>query len=437
MPAVSTSEQRQIFLACMAIFSGVNANIRKTKAIRAHMQKHAGSLRRLIPNYNIDRVLPIVKLFLEKGLFKSRAKAEAYFPGLFEPCPVRQTQNAVLEQEASRSNEEVLEVITHEYEAERSEEEEEQKDAVEAVEALDTAPDVRLPDVVKTEQGNDSDETLTPERPTASLFPLYLPYHAQHQILNTVQQVLEECIFDFMQTWFPDELASRGWDCAAAAELTKSTRFLVKCLHKIPEDALHPTDLKPESILLKVVKIRHTAVHRLPTTARGVCELVGIAKKLTETLGDSLRTSQLENLHHDLQDKVQILEFNKNVLEENLSRQLKDIEEERELLKRREERLRAKTVEDDRENKLMMGLLLEESMEQIFRAEAVESEAEQGRLGLGYEYASLMKSVWSWLRENLAKGDSEFLFGIFFMSFFILMFVWLLVQRFMYVLGKL
>ncbi|GKZ37954.1 hypothetical protein AbraIFM66950_009817 [Aspergillus brasiliensis] len=431
MPAVPTPEERQIFLACMAIFSGLNANIRKTKTIRTRLELHESFLRRLIPNYNITRVVPIVKLLLEKGLFKSSAKAEAHFPGLFEPCPVRQTQNAVLEQEASRSNEEVLEVITHEYEAERSEEEEERKDAVEVVDALDTAPDVRLPDLVKTRQGNDSYETLTSGQPTPSLFPLYLPYHAQHQILNTVQQVLEECIFDFMQKWLPDELTRRGWDCAAAAELTKSTRFLVKCLRKIPEDALHPIDPKPESILLKVVKIRHTAVHRLPTTARGVCEFVDIAKKLTETLGDSLRTSQLENLHHDLQDKVQILEFNKNVLEENLARQLQNIEAERELLSRREERLRAKTVEDDRENKLMMGLLLEESMEQIFRAEAVESEAEQGRLGLGYECASLMKSVWSWLRENLAKGDSEFLFGIFFMSCFILMFVWLLVQRFM------
>ncbi|KAI3054068.1 hypothetical protein CBS147352_4016 [Aspergillus niger] len=386
MPAAPISEQRQIFFACRAIFSGVNANIRKTKAIRTRMEMHESSLRRLIPNYDLTRVLPIVKLLLEKGLFGSSVKAQAYFPGLFEPCPVRQTQHAVLEQEASRSNEEVLEEISVSYEEQGSEGEEERGQTV-----ADPAPvptEVDFTEEVKVEQENDSDETLTPERPTASLFPLYLPYHAQHRILTNVQQVLEECIFDFMRKWLPDNLERNGWDCAAAVELTKWTRPPFRWTSQIPEGALQLTDLKLESILSQVVRIRHTAVHRLPTTARRVCDLVGIAKKLAEALGDSLRTSQLESLHHDLQDKIQILEFNKNVLEENLACQLRNIEAERELLNHQEERLRAKTVEDDRENKLMMGLLLEESLEQIFKADGAQPETERGWLRLGNKSAS-------------------------------------------------
>ncbi|KAI3012172.1 hypothetical protein CBS147346_549 [Aspergillus niger] len=386
MPAAPTSEERQIFLACRAIFSGGYAGIRKTKTIRTRLEMHESSLRRLIPNYNLTVVVPIVKALLEKRLFGSSAKAEAYFPGLFEPCPVRQTQNAALEQEASRSNEEVLEVISQSYEEQGSEGEEGRGEVV-AVPA--PAPtNIHFAQEVKVEQGDDSDETLTPERPTASLFPLYLPYHAQHRILTNVQQVLEECIFEFMRKWLPENLERNGWDCAAAVELTKWTRPPFKWTSQIPESAFHPTDLKLESILLKVVQIRHTAVHRLPTTARGVCDFVGIAKKLAETLGDSLRTSQLENLHHDLQEKIQILEFNKNVLEENLACQLRNIEAERELLNCREERLRAKTVEDDRENKLMMGLLLEESLEQIFKTEGAQPETEQGLLRLDKKCAS-------------------------------------------------
>ncbi|OJI90167.1 hypothetical protein ASPTUDRAFT_36811 [Aspergillus tubingensis CBS 134.48] len=430
MPAAPKYEQRQVFLACSAIFSGANASIRKTKAIRTRLEMHESSLRRLIPGYNLTRVVSIAKILLEKGLFGSKAKAEAYFPGLFDPCPVRQTLNAVLEQEASRSNEEVLEVVSQSYVEHGSEGEDERVDAV-AVPT--TAPadvnftqEVKVEQDMKAEQGDDSDETLIPERPPASLFPLYLPYHAQHRILTNVQQVLEECIFDFMKKWLPDYLERNGWDCAAAVELTKWTRPPFRWTTQIPEDALQPTDLKIESILSKVVKVRHTAVHRLPTTARGVCDLVGIAKQLTETLGDTPRTSQLENLHHDLQDKIQILEFSKNVLEENLACQLRNIEAERELLTRQEERLRAKTVEDDRENKLMMGHLLEESMEQIFRAEEVQSETERRWLRLGNKWTSFSGAVSGWARDRLAKDALALRLGIITIACFILVFVWVL-----------
>ncbi|PWY74067.1 hypothetical protein BO83DRAFT_360149 [Aspergillus eucalypticola CBS 122712] len=432
MPAAPTSEERQIFLACRAIFSGGHAGIRKAKAIRTRLEMHESSLRRLIPNYDITRVMPIVKALLEKRLFGSSAKAEAYFPGLFDPCPVRQTLNAALEQEASRSNEEVLEVVSQSYEEHGSEGEDERVDAV-AVPA--PAPiDVDLTHEVKVEEGNDSDATLSLERSTASLFPLYLPYHAQHRILTNVQQVLEECIFDFMKKWLPNYLERNGWDCAAAVELTKWTRPPFRWTTQIPEDALHPTDLKIESILSKVVKVRHTAVHRLPTTARGVCDLVGIAKQLAETLGDTLRTSQLESLHSDLQDKIQILEFNKNVLEENLACQLRDIEAERQLLTRREERLRAKTVEDDRENKLMMGLLLEESMEQIFRVEEVQSETGRKWLRLGNKWTSFTGTVAGWAQDRLAKNALALRLGIFVLFCFIMVFVCVVGRRFMYLI---
>lgn len=115
---------------------------------------HESSLRRLIPNYDITRVAPIVKALLEKRLFGSSAKAEAYFPGLFDPCPVRQTLNAVLEQEASRSNEEVLEVVSQSYEEHGSEGEDERVDAVALSAPAPT--DIDLTHEVKVEEGNDS-----------------------------------------------------------------------------------------------------------------------------------------------------------------------------------------------------------------------------------------------------------------------------------------
>ncbi|RAL00740.1 ubiquinol-cytochrome-c reductase cytochrome c1 [Aspergillus ibericus CBS 121593] len=422
MTKVPVSEQRQIFLACRAIFSGKNADLRKAKAIRTRLKDHEGSLRTLIPNYGLTRVLSVVKLFLEKGLFQSRAKAEMQFPGLFEPCPVRQTQHAVLEKEASQSTNKVLEGISSAYETERGKEEGEVPAETPAIVSVDAA---HAP-AEKQEQEDDSDQTLTTERPVASLFPLYLPYHAQHQILTTVQQVLEECIFDFMKKWLPVELESRGWDCAAAVELTKGTRLLAKWASRLPEDALRPADLKLDSILLTVVKIRHTAVHRLPTTAPGVCDFVAIAQKLTENLRDPIRTSQFEDLHRDLQDKIKILEFNKDVLEENQARELRRIEAEREQLNQREETLRAKTIEDDGENKLMMGLLLQETMEQIFKTGAVESETGRVWYSTADEAVCLSDLVLGLLRGELAERATALGFWMIGIFCFVPVFAWVL-----------
>ena len=132
-----------------------------------------------------------------------------------------------------------------------------------------------------------------------------------------------------------------------------------------------------------------------------------------------------------------LLQFNKNVLEENLACQLRNIEEERELLNRREERLRAKTVEDDRENKLMMGLLLEESLEQIFKTEGAHPETERGWSRMGNKCASFGQFVCGWVRDRLAKDASVFRLAIIGISCFILVFLWVLVRRFMYVTGML
>ncbi|PYI25775.1 hypothetical protein BP00DRAFT_490648 [Aspergillus indologenus CBS 114.80] len=369
MDTIPSSEQRAIFLACRAIFSGTNANIRKTKTIRAHLESHHSALQALIPNYDIWRALPLVKYFLEKGLFQSSSKPQLQFPSLLEPCPARQTQHAALEEEASHSNEQALQELAETYEAEQY-------------------------------------QTLSSERPPAPLFPLYLPYHAQHHILTTVQQVLEECIFDFCQRCLPDEPTIRGWDCAAAVELSKWTRLLGRWASRLPDGTLRPTDLTLETMLATVVKIRHTAVHRLPTTAQGVCDLVAVAGNLAATLGDALRSAQLDDLHRDLQEKITILESNKSLLEANLACQLDRIQAERDRLDREEQAIRAKTIQDDGENKRMVGLLVERSVDHIFKVWAVGPEAE-GAYSSGYAAAEIGRfSEWglSLLRGRIVGG---------------------------------
>jgi len=209
-----------------------------------------------------------------------------------------------------------------------------------------------------------------------SLYPSYLPYNVQHLILTTAQRVLEECCFKFAETWLPSILKSRGWECAEAVELTKWTRLLIKRSGSdLPVHALKLSGSSLNDVLLSTNKLRHTAVHRLPTTARGVGQLIQSAVKLAETLQNSLRTAQLEELHYEIDSKIKAMELNKNVLEDSLSHELQEIRQQREALDRKEKDLIANMLREDLENKSLIGILLEESVRNIF-AEQVSSLAE-------------------------------------------------------------
>lgn len=355
----SETEKRQVFLACKEIFTGSNAGLRKRKTIRKHITDHQDTLSTSIPNFDIQRIAKIVEDLLQKQVFELDVNAKTEFPDLFAPSPTKQTQHDVSETEAARSAEHALEEINSIYERQKENDRE-----------LD--PTVLLP--VETEapveaQAQVNGETALAVKPRLSipsLYPPYFPYSAQHSILTTAQQVLEECCFEFTKKWLPSEVEKHEWDCAAAMELTEWTKFLAKRSSQLPDDSLQLRGLELDALLLTVRRIRHTAVHRLPTTARGVCSLVLEAVKLAETLQDTLRTSQLEELYLDIHNKAQAMELNKNALEYNFAHELEAIQHQREELDRKEEKLKTSTIESDKENKIRTGLLVKESIGKIF-----------------------------------------------------------------------
>ncbi|KAE8421648.1 hypothetical protein BDV36DRAFT_304377 [Aspergillus pseudocaelatus] len=363
MPSTA-AERRQVFLACKAIFSGPDALLRRSKAISKRLAEHQSSLCTLIPDFDINRVSLIVQELLKDGVFESDIKARLIFPDLPAPSTTKKSEQDSFEDEAART---IAETVRE----------------VESVCDREECETTKVPPIsvsVKVEASAEEraciDRAITslpsppssaePELRIPSLYPLYFPYHAQHSILSQVQQVLEECCFDFTKKWLPLELESHGWDCAAAVELTKWTRLLMKWSPQLPDVSLQSNGPEFHERLADVSVIRHTAVHRIPTTARGIDTLVVSAMRLTEALRDTLRTSQLEDLHLDIQAKIEAMEFNKNALEEHLSRELEAIQRQREELDRKEVELRAKTIASDNENKGLMGLLVKESMERIF-----------------------------------------------------------------------
>lgn len=163
-------------------------------------------------------------------------------------------------------------------------------------------------------------------------------------------------------------LKYHGWDCAEAVELTKWTRILAKrsASTNLPMHALKLSGSTLQDILFATNKLRHTAVHRLPTSARGIGQLIQSAVKLAEALQDPICTAQLEELHYEIDSKIKAMELNKNVLEDGLCHQLQEIRRQREALDEKEKDLIAGVLREDLENKVLIGVLLEESVRDIF-----------------------------------------------------------------------
>lgn len=218
------------------------------------------------------------------------------------------------------------------------------------------------------------DELLKDQIP--SLYPSFIPYKAQHLILTAAQQLLEECCFDFAAKWMPSLLEQRGWDCAAAVELTKWTQILGKTHTTLPPNAIKlantNTTTSPPMTIRDLVQpaqtLRHTAVHRLPTTARGIGRLLGGAVALADALQDHGRAAQLEQLKAEVDAKVRAMELSKNSLEDRAARVLRDIARRREELDRAERDLKATMLREDADNKALVGRLLEESVRSIIAA---------------------------------------------------------------------
>ncbi|KAH8684278.1 hypothetical protein BGZ60DRAFT_397194 [Tricladium varicosporioides] len=339
--AYSPADGRRVFLAYRTVFTGPHAQIRKSKKVREVIEQHRASFEPLITDFGFDKVADIVKTLLDQHVFQSELKAKIAFPELFQTSPARDVQRNASENDAARSVAEALEELASA--SERGE-------------------------LGEDRQDNNIPEALEPVAKVApSLYPSYLPYKIQHLILTTAQRQLEECCFDFAAKWLPSLLEENKWDCAEAVELTKWTRILAKRCDKLPSSAIdEDPDMPLKKVLSSIVILRHTAVHRLSTSARGIHKMVQSASRLAQTLGDYSRAAELENLQQEIGSRIRDMELNKNFLENRLDEQLRDIFEQRAELDRREKDAIAMMLRGDQENKLLIGSFLENAINTTF-----------------------------------------------------------------------
>lgn len=210
--------------------------------------------------------------------------------------------------------------------------------------------------------------------------------------------------------WCPSLLNDYKWDCAESVELTKWTKTLVNRHGKLPASAIEiGSEVPLREVLCSTDVIRHTAVHRLSTTAQGIHKMITSASRLAKTLGDRLRAAELENLCFEVENRIRDMELNKNFLENRLDKQLQEICEQRAELDRKEKEIMAKTVQEDQENKVLVGSFLEAAVKKIFGRRDPGYRDSANMTNSEYETNETPKTSSWWSLEGLLGLD---LFGL-------------------------
>lgn len=207
-----------------------------------------------------------------------------------------------------------------------------------------------------------------------SLYPVQFPFRLQYLILARTQKLLEECCYDFTLKYAPNLLTDKKWDCAEAIELNKWTLTIIKRYGKLPAGAFKKPDSNFHHVLLAVNKLRHSAVHRLRISAKGIVQMIDAAVKFAENLSDSVRASQLEELYNELKSKIKSQELNKNYLETKLQDKLNEIKRQREELVEQEREAISTLVTEDRDNMHFVGSLLESNLRNILGGDNVDDD---------------------------------------------------------------
>ena len=158
------------------------------------------------------------------------------------------------------------------------------------------------------------------------LHPVYLPFKTQHKILVLVQSLLEECCLDFGNAWVPDLMEAQKWHEAESIELTQWIKKVVKYIKSLPPSAIKPIAGKSISqIFFGTSTLRHSAVHRLPTSAAGILNMLSAAITFAEALNDFKRAEKVTDIKAQLEASIEEIVQHQNLLQGKLTAQLEDI----------------------------------------------------------------------------------------------------------------
>ena len=111
--------------------------------------------------------------------------------------------------------------------------------------------------------------------------------------------------------------------------------------------------------------LRHAAVHRLRTSVKGIERMLKNALNLATALQDTQRKCKLHDILMEFQATMQAMELSKINLENMLDEELRNIQEQRAALDKKEKEARLGMLQPDRENTAQTSCLFENSIKNL------------------------------------------------------------------------
>jgi hypothetical protein len=358
----SDPDERLIYLACQHIFRCANSQVRKLKTVKGIIRQNQIALTDILREYDINHTSTVAKKLLEGEVFDSTLKAKIRFPELFDISPTQSAEREASEAEAARDEANTVREIS---------DREASKDTA-IVSHTELKGERTFGDGQFT-SAKSPEQDIGTAIAVRSLYPVYIHYRCQHHILTTIQELLEESCFEFAQQHFPQLLATNGWDCPEAVELTEWTKIL-----SCQSNPLIKTLKKPLNEFIGPLReLRHSAVHRLRKTAVGVERLAQNAQLFLEALEDPTRLEKVESLRRELRSAIEELKRNKDLLEKRLLAQLKEIQKKRSELDVWEKNAKEAMNREDLECSRDIGEGLEIIVRQVKSKDRKEAEVEK------------------------------------------------------------
>ena len=382
---ISKSERRRrIFLAARETFNGPNGKIRDRNVMIRVISKNERPFRDAIQSFSRNIVYDVIHSLLTNQVFESELKAKLQFPELYSVSAVRGLQHDASEQEAARSEQVALEELAQSPDDVyvQYNEDDYQTPEMEGQSFLNTDNEYLAVDKWSSELSAGDEEPKRVPFDSPSLFPAYLSYSVQHKLLNGVQRLLEQCLYEFTAKRLPDLLKEKKWDCAEAVELGRWSEVLPSQFERLSDEMRsNVTSFKSREAFFRALvathPLRHAAVHRLPTHGKGLEQMLQTALSLVKALHDLPRTTKMKAVIEGFQSKRQDMELNKNHLENQLDEELAKIQAQRAALDVREREAKETMVRNDLENTKAVSSLFEKSIAKLrVDADIVESRKE-------------------------------------------------------------
>jgi hypothetical protein len=343
-------DQGLVYLNCSSIFNKANAQIRQQKKIVQVLSQHQNSIKTLTKDFSIEAIAAVVKRLLHQQIFDSNPLAKLHFPEFFQPSEAQEAEAEaeVSEAEVARLEAEAVQetVVTSDEELEQkilgiqtnqnqgplpgAEGGTSDKDAQDALDEQRYESDsnpflwMKQPQLTCLSHARTSTQKQDLD-PIPRLHPVYLPFRTQHQILKSVQSMLEECCFEFGKSWLPEMMKVKGWEEVESVELNEWVKTFSSYMKAIPLAATKPAvgeELK--TVIFGIRDLRHSAVHRWRTSAERTIEMLDTATNFTQALKDTERTAYIRTIRKELAVEIKAIVQNQVLLERKLSDQSKD-----------------------------------------------------------------------------------------------------------------